>query len=323
MLIQFCPYTLGQWHSFVLHHSGFNLNIWTDFSFNLQKEKRNFHQLLKGLKGDYGNKQEINLFLMINPSSLKLIDVTKCFLPQAEGGCSQGRLGSWIISRFFALRKSWIVFAVCFGLLSICTVKQRPLFFFTAFGWIWASSEFLLLLAAVNSQEKTLVTQLHWQAHMPAEPPPCLTDNVICFRSWCVFFPSPYCFPPTISHHVVSSVQSLFLDETLYSNFRRRLFYSDMPLSVLKVMIFITEERICSHLLQSSSVSSIFAILGFFFLCFFFSKFIFIQSLASASLWISFWELQNVRLGINSEMKWQQQASPVYETPCQSIVPSL
>lgn len=67
MLIQFCPYTLGQWHPFVLHHSGFNLNIWTDFSFNLQKEKRNFHQLLKDLKGDYGNKQEINLFLMINP----------------------------------------------------------------------------------------------------------------------------------------------------------------------------------------------------------------------------------------------------------------
>lgn len=122
--------------------------------------------------GNYGNKQEINLIVFNdeNPSSLKLIYVTKCFLPPAEGGCSKGTLpqvsswcaglrsgdwvGSWIISRFFALRKSWIVFAVCFGLLCICTVKQRPLLFFAAFGWIWATSEFLLLLAAVNSQEK-------------------------------------------------------------------------------------------------------------------------------------------------------------------------
>lgn len=187
-------------------------------------------------------------------------------------------------------------------------------------------SNFRIPPATCCCQEKTLVTQLHWQAHMPAQPPPCLTDNVICFRSWCVFFPSPYCFPPTISHHVVSSVQSLFLDETLYSNFRRRLFYSDMPLSVLKVM---NDFHYRGKNLQSSA-SVVFCVvhfcdirLFFFSLLFFFFKFIFIQSLASASLWISFWELQNVRLGINSEMKWQQQASPVYETPCQSIVPSL
>lgn len=44
---------------------------------------------------------------MINSSSLKLIDVTKCFLPQAEVGCSKGRLGSWIISRLGINSMKW------------------------------------------------------------------------------------------------------------------------------------------------------------------------------------------------------------------------
>lgn len=73
-----------------------------------------------------------------------------------------------------------------------------------------------------------------------------------------------------------------------------------MPLWVFQKlwMVFFTEERICSHLLQLSSVVHF---CGVFFA--------FIRSLASASLWISFWELQNVRLGINS-MKWNGSSRP-------------
>ena len=53
------------------------------------------------------------------------------------------RSGDWLdhcrIFYFFALKTSWVAFAVCFGSLSICTVKRRPINF-AAFGWIWAES---------------------------------------------------------------------------------------------------------------------------------------------------------------------------------------
>lgn len=42
-----------------------------------------------------------------------------------------------IVEYVFALRNSWVVFAVCFGWLSICSMKQCPIGF-TAFVWIWA-----------------------------------------------------------------------------------------------------------------------------------------------------------------------------------------
>lgn len=163
-------------------------------------------------------------------------------------------------------------------------------------------SNFRIPPATCCCQGKTLVTQLHWQAHMPAQPPPCLTDNVICFRSWCVFFPSPYCFPPTISHHVVSSVQSLFLDETLHSNFRRRLFYSDMPLSVLKVM---NDFHYRGKNLQSSA-SVVFCVVHFcdirlfFFLCFFFFLQIYLYSVSCVSLTL------NLVLRVTKCKTWNQ-----------------
>lgn len=238
---------------------------------------------------------------MINPSSLKLIDVTKCFLPQAEGGCSKGRLGSWIISSFFALRKSWIVFAVCFGLLSICTVKQRPLFFFTAFGWIWATSEFLLLLAAVNSRGKTLVTQLHWQAHMPAQPPPCLTDNVICFRS-CFFS-----FSILFSSHYFPSCgficpKLVFRWNSVFQFPKASLLQWYASLSVLKVM----NDFLYRGKNLQSSASVVFCVvhfcdirLFFFFFAFFFSQ-IYLYSVPCVSLTL------NLVLRVTKCKTWNQ-----------------
>ncbi len=62
-------------------------------------------------------------------------------------------------SPLLSLQNSLVAFAVCFGSLSICTVKRRPMSS-EAFGWIWAdniarnTSEFiLLLLSAVTHHQ--------------------------------------------------------------------------------------------------------------------------------------------------------------------------
>ncbi len=106
--------------------------------------------------------------------------------------CSIGfRSGDWlghcITVHFFPFKNSLVAFAVCFGSLSICTVKRRPMSS-EAFGWIWAdniarnTSEFiLLLLSAVTSsinkrtsstgshtcpRHDTTTTMLHWWGSM-------------------------------------------------------------------------------------------------------------------------------------------------------------
>ncbi len=58
--------------------------------------------------------------------------------------CSIGfRSGDWlghcITVHFFPFKNSLVAFAVCFGSLSICTVKRRPMSS-EAFGWIWADN---------------------------------------------------------------------------------------------------------------------------------------------------------------------------------------
>lgn len=65
-------------------------------------------------------------------------------------------------------------------------------------------------------------------------------------------------------------------------------------------MIFITEERICSHLLQLSSVSSIFAILGFFFSLLFFLLQIYLYSVSCVSLTL------NLVLRVTKCKTWNQ-----------------
>ena len=78
----------------------------------------------------------------------------------------------------------------------ICTVKRRPMSS-EAFGWIWAdniarnTSEFILLLlsavtSSINTREPVPLAAIH--AHAMILPPPCFTDEVVCFGSWAVPF---------------------------------------------------------------------------------------------------------------------------------------
>ena len=86
--------------------------------------------------------------------------------------------------------------AICFGSLSICTVKRRPMNS-EAFGWIWAdnivrnTSEFILLLlsavtSSINTREPVPLAAIH--AHAMTLSPPCFTEEVVCFGSWAVPF---------------------------------------------------------------------------------------------------------------------------------------
>ncbi len=115
--------------------------------------------------------------------------------------CSIGfRSGDWlghcITVHFFPFKNSLVAFAVCFGSLSICTVKRRPMSS-EAFGWIWAdniarnTSEFILLLlsavtSSINTREPVPLAAIH--AHAMTLPPPCFTDEVVCLGSWAVPF---------------------------------------------------------------------------------------------------------------------------------------
>ncbi len=115
--------------------------------------------------------------------------------------CSIGfRSGDWlghcITVHFFPFKNSLVAFAVCFGSLSICTVKRRPMSS-EAFGWIWAdniarnTSEFILLLlsavtSSINTREPVPLAAIH--AHAMTLPPPCFTDEVVCLGSWAVTF---------------------------------------------------------------------------------------------------------------------------------------
>lgn len=118
-----------------------------------------------------------------------------------------GWLGHWRILHCFTLRSSWVVFAVCFGLLSICTVKHH-IISSAASVWLWAdsialyTSEFILLRpSAVTSSMKTSepvqLTALHAHDATITLPPPCLTDEVLCFGSWALpFLLQTFLLPP-------------------------------------------------------------------------------------------------------------------------------
>lgn len=122
----------------------------------------------------------------------------------SSGDC----LVPWRIFHFYALKNSWVAFTVCFGSLSICTVKPCQIGF-AGFSWIWGESTALctlqfivLLLSAVTSSLNIADTVPH--ACAITLPPPCLTDDVICFWLWAV---SPvlhsFLFPSRSSHFFV------------------------------------------------------------------------------------------------------------------------
>ncbi len=75
---------------------------------------------------------------------------------------------------FFTFKNSWVAFAVCFGSLSICTMKHRPINF-APFGWIWAdsislyTSEFFRLLlssftSSINTSNPVPLEAMHAHA---------------------------------------------------------------------------------------------------------------------------------------------------------------
>ncbi len=132
------------------------------------------------------------LFLGHFPFSLSL--ASECMLNRI-----QVRWLTWPLhnSPLLSLQNSLVAFAVCFGSLSICTVKRRPMSS-EAFGWIWAdniarnTSEFILLLlsvvtSSINTREPVplaaihahaTTTMLHWWGGM--------------LRIMSSSFPSPY-----------------------------------------------------------------------------------------------------------------------------------
>ncbi len=163
--------------------------------------------------------------------------------------CSIGfRSGDWlghcITVHFFPFKNSLVAFAVCFGSLSICTVKRRPMSS-EAFGWIWAdniarnTSEFILLLlsavtSSINTREPVPLAAIH--AHAMTLPPPCFTDEVVCFGSWAVPFLLHTLLFPSLWYKLilVSSVHRM-LFQNCEGFFRCRLANSNLAYLCLRL----------------------------------------------------------------------------------------
>ncbi len=183
--------------------------------------KSNFHFLILGCKSFAGQLQAWSLeriditrrwvssLVMLCQASTATVFSSCLFLEHFPfsfvfskwNACSIGfRSGDWlghcITVHFFSFKNSLVAFAVCFGSLSICTVKRHPMSS-EAFGWIWAdniarnTSEFILLLlsavtSSINTREPVPLAAIH--AHAMTLPPPCFTDEVVCLGSWAVPF---------------------------------------------------------------------------------------------------------------------------------------
>ncbi len=163
--------------------------------------------------------------------------------------CSIGfRSGDWlghcITVHFFPFKNSLVAFAVCFGSLSICTVKRRPMSS-EAFGWIWAdniarnTSEFILLLlsavtSSINTREPVPLAAIH--AHAMTLPPPCFTDEVVCLGSWAVPFLLHTLLFPSLWYKLilVSSVHRM-LFQNCEGFFRCRLANSNLAFLFLRL----------------------------------------------------------------------------------------
>ncbi len=163
--------------------------------------------------------------------------------------CSIGfRSGDWlghcITVHFFPFKNSLVAFAVCFGSLSICTVKRRPMSS-EAFGWIWAdniarnTSEFILLhlsavTSSINTREPIPLAAIH--AHAMTLPPPCFTDEVVCLGSWAVPFLLHTLLFPSLWYKLilVSSVHRI-LFQNCEGFFRCRLANSNLAFLFLRL----------------------------------------------------------------------------------------
>ncbi len=105
-------------------------------------------------------------------------------------------LGHCITLPFFPFKNSLVAFAVCFGSLSFCTVKRRPMSS-EAFGWIWAdniarnTSEFILLLlsavtSSINTREPVPLAAIHAHAMLVSSVHRMLFQNCEGFFRCCL-----------------------------------------------------------------------------------------------------------------------------------------
>ncbi len=181
----------SNFHFLILGCKSFAVN------YSLKSGTHRHHQTLgfpwcDALPGLYCNR--LQFLLVLGAFSLQFcLQQVKCMLNRI-----QVRWLTWPLhnSPLLSLQKLLVAFAVCFGSLSICTVKRRPMSS-EAFGWIWAdniarnTSEFILLLFVsshiINKYKRTSSTGSHTCPRHDTTTT-MLPDEVVCLGSWAVPF---------------------------------------------------------------------------------------------------------------------------------------
>ncbi len=140
------------------------------------------------------------------------IPIVACFgeflpwLSSSAGFKSGDWLGQSKTFHLFALINSLTELAGCSGSLFWCNMKHFPNNMM-AFSWIlvgkmvlYSSKLILLLLSYIKSSVKLRrpVPEAAMHAHAMTPPPPCFTDEAVCFGIICSSLFSPqFCFPIT------------------------------------------------------------------------------------------------------------------------------
>ncbi len=167
----------SNFHFLILGCKSFAVN------YSLKSGTHKHHQTLGFIPGDalpglYCNR--LQFLLVLGAFSLQFcLQQVKCMLNRIQ---VRWLTCHCITVHFFPFKNFLVAFAVCFGSLSICTVKRRPMSS-EAFGWIWAdniarnTSEFILLLlsavtSSINTREPVPLAAIH--AHAMTLPPPCI-----------------------------------------------------------------------------------------------------------------------------------------------------
>ncbi len=229
----------SNFHFLILGCKSFAVN------YSLKSGTHRHHQTLGFIPGDalpglYCNR--LQFLLVLGAFSIQFcLQQVKCMLNRI-----QVRWLTWPLhnSPLLSLQNSLVAFAVCFGSLSICTVKRRPMSS-EAFGWIWAdniarnTSEFILLLlsavtSSINTREPVPLAAIH--AHAMTLPPPCFTDEVVCLGSWAVPFLLHTLLFPSLWYKLilVSSVHRM-LFQNCEGFFRCRLANSNLAFLFLRL----------------------------------------------------------------------------------------
>ncbi len=101
---------------------------------------------------------------------------------------SKDWLGHCRIFDFLTFKNSWVAFAVCFGSLSICTMKRCSVNF-APFGWIWAESIFIsiqfkficIVLFTIQIVAKQLYRKWKILQYISS------SLSVVAMSSWCTY----------------------------------------------------------------------------------------------------------------------------------------